>query len=196
MPRNASLPQMEVIGQFHNSYIIAQGEAGLYIIDQHAAQERYHYEVIKEKILSGNNDKQPLLLPISIETTATAISQIEDLNTAFASLGIELEVFGNTTLVVRDLPTWIQDTDEPAFLQDLIDLWLKDGEIDETKLRHLAIATMACHSSIRFHRSLSLDEMKQVIKDLGKCEQPFHCPHGRPTFICMSDAQLVKEFLR
>lgn len=196
VPRNASLPQMEVIGQFHNSYIIAQGEAGLYIIDQHAAQERYHYEVIKEKILSGNNDKQPLLLPISIETTATAISQIEDLNTAFASLGIELEVFGNTTLVVRDLPTWIQDTDEPAFLQDLIDLWLKDGEIDETKLRHLAIATMACHSSIRFHRSLSLDEMKQVIKDLGKCEQPFHCPHGRPTFICMSDAQLVKEFLR
>lgn len=195
-PRNRSLPQMEVIGQFHNSYIIAQGEAGLYIIDQHAAQERYHYEVIRDKILSGNNDTQPLLLPISIETTAVAISQIEEMNKAFSILGIQLEVFGNTTLVVRDLPTWIQDTDEPAFLQDLVDVWIKEGEVNEEKLRHLAIATMACHSSIRFHRSLTMDEMKQVILDLEKCEQPFHCPHGRPTFICMSDAQLVKEFLR
>lgn len=195
-PKNISFPMMEVIGQFHNNYILAQGEAGLYIIDQHAAQERYHFEVIKEKILSGVKDTQPLLLPISIETTPSAILQADQLNQSFASLGIQMEVFGDTTFVVRDIPIWLKDTDEQAFLQDLIDIWLKEGEVKEEKLRHLAIATMACHSSIRFHRSLTIDEMKQVIKDLEKCEQPFHCPHGRPTFICLSDDQLVKEFLR
>lgn len=190
------LPQMEVIGQFHNSYILAQGEAGLYIIDQHAAQERYHYEVIKEKILSGNRDTQPLLIPISIESNVMAISQVDSINQSLRVLGIELEVFGDTTFVVRQLPTWMQDMDEQAFIQDMIDIWMKDQVVNEEKLRHLAIATMACHSSIRFHRSLTMEEMKQVILDLEKCEQPFHCPHGRPTFICMSDKQLVKEFLR
>lgn len=194
--RNISFPEMEVIGQFHQSYILAQGEAGLYIIDQHAAQERYHYEVLREKILLGNNDSQPLIVPISIETNATAVSQIDAINECFAILGITLEVFGNTTFIVRELPTWVQELDELHFLQDLIDVYIKEGEVNEEKLRHLAIATMACHSSIRFHRTLTLEEMKQVILDLRKCEQPFHCPHGRPTFVCISDDQLVKEFLR
>lgn len=195
-PLNEALPQMEVIGQFHNSYILAQGEGGLYIIDQHAAQERYHFEVIKKKILSGNNDAQPLLLPISLEASTAAIAQLDAMNESFKALGITLEIFGDTTLVVRQLPTWMQDIEEAAFLQDMIDVWMKDQEVNEEKLRHLAISTMACHSSIRFHRSLTMEEMKQVIVDLGKCEQPFHCPHGRPTFICMSDKQLIKEFLR
>lgn len=195
-PLNEALPQMEVIGQFHNSYILAQGEGGLYIIDQHAAQERYHFEMIKKKILSGNNDAQPLLLPISLEASTAAIAQLDAMNESFKSLGITLEIFGDTTLVVRQLPTWMQDIEEAAFLQDMIDVWMKDQEVNEEKLRHLAISTMACHSSIRFHRSLTMEEMKQVIVDLGKCEQPFHCPHGRPTFICMSDKQLIKEFLR
>lgn len=191
-----SLPQMEVIGQFHNSYILAQGEEGLYIIDQHAAQERYHYEVIRNKILSGNNDVQPLLIPISIDAGTVAIAQLDAINESFSAIGIELEIFGDTSFVVRQLPTWMQDIEEVEFLQDMIDGWIKDQEVNAEKLRHLAIATMACHSSIRFHRSLTFEEMKQVILDLEKCEQPFHCPHGRPTFICMSDKQLVKEFLR
>ncbi len=194
--RNVCLPEMEVIGQFHQSYILAQGEAGLYIIDQHAAQERYHFEVLREKILSGNNDVQPLIVPISIETDTVAVSQVDALNESFSALGIRLEVFGNTTFVVRELPTWVQDLDEVHFLQDLVDLFLKEGEVHEEKIRHLAISTMACHSSIRFHRTLTLEEMKQVLLDLRKCEQPFHCPHGRPTFICLSDDQLIKEFLR
>ena len=88
------------------------------------------------------------------------------------------------------------DAAEQAFLQDLVDQWIKDEHIDEARIRHLAIATMACHSSIRFHRNLTLAEMQQVITDLGKCEQPFHCPHGRPTFICITDEQLTKQFLR
>ena len=195
-PQNECLPSMQVIGQFHQSYILAQGEAGLYIIDQHAAQERYHFEVIKQQILSGNNDTQPMLIPISLEVDSRVKVRLNELNEAMSVLGIQLEEFGNNALILRDLPTWMQQLNEEAFLQDVIDQWLKNEDIDESKLRHLAIATMACHSSIRFHRSLTHAEMQQVIDDLGKCEQPFHCPHGRPTFICITDEQLTKQFLR
>ena len=193
---NPSLPQLHVIGQFHNSYILAEGEKGLYIIDQHAAQERYHYEMIQKQILSGVKDTQPLLIPITVETTISAVSRIDDLNALLEQVGIHFEVFGNTTLLCRELPIWLKDTKEEAFLQDMIDLWQKDDEISLDKLRKHTIATMACHSSIRFHRSLTMEEMKQVILDLGKCEQPFHCPHGRPTLICYEDKGLIHDFER
>lgn len=195
-PVNPSLPQLQVIGQFHKCYILAEGEKGLYIIDQHAAQERYHFEIIQKQILEGNNGGQPLLLPITIESTISAVGQVKELNTLFEQLGIHLEVFGDNTFVCRELPIWMGDVNEKSFLQDLIDLWEKDKEVSIEKMRKHAIATMACHSSIRFNRSLTMDEMKKVIVDLGKCEQPFHCPHGRPTLICMTDKELIKEFER
>ena len=173
---------------------MAEGEKGLYIIDQHAAQERYHYEMIQKQILSGVKDTPPLLIPITVETTISAVSRIDDLNALLEQVGIHFEVFGNTTLLCRELPIWLKDTKEEAFLQDMIDLWQKDDEISLDKLRKHTIATMACHSSIRFHRSLTMEEMKQVILDLGKCEQPFHCPHGRPTLICYEDKDLIHDF--
>lgn len=196
LAKNPSLPQLQVIGQFHNCYIIAQGEKGLYIIDQHAAQERYHYEIIRKQILEGVKDTQPLLLPITIESSISAVSQVDTINEMMEQLGIHLDVFGNNTFIVRELPVWMKDTEEEAFIRDMIDYFEQDNETGIDKLRKHAIATMACHSSIRFHRTLTMEEMKQVIADLGKCEQPFHCPHGRPTLICLSDNDLIKEFER
>ncbi|MEG0289874.1 MAG: DNA mismatch repair endonuclease MutL [Erysipelotrichaceae bacterium] len=193
---NESFPNMQVLAQMHGRYILAQGDEGLYIIDQHAAQERYHYEVISKMIEEGNRDAQPLLFPISIETSLSVIAQYEAMNQVFLQLGIQLEVFGDHTLIARELPVWMKDCDEVAFIQDMIDVYQQDHEISLDRLRKKAIATMACHSSIRFNRNLSLDEMKQVVDDLKKCVQPFHCPHGRPTFICMSEKQLEKEFER
>lgn len=195
-PKNPSLPQLRVIGQFHNCYIIAEGEKGLYIIDQHAAQERYHYEVIRAQILAGENDAQPLLLPVTIEASISAVTQLNEINAVMKQLGIQFEAFGENTLVCRELPTWMKDVEETAFLQDMIDIWEKDKDLCLEKLRKHAIATMACHSSIRFNRSLTIEEMKQVIVDLGKCEQPFHCPHGRPTLICMEERDLIHDFER
>ncbi len=195
-PKNPSLPQLRVIGQFHNCYIIAEGEKGLYIIDQHAAQERYHYEVIRNKILAGENESQPLLLPLTIETTVSAVLQLEEVNKAMEYIGIHLESFGEMTLLCREIPSWMQDIEEKEFIQDMIDVWEKDKEISLEKFRKHAIATMACHSSIRFNRNLTIDEMKRVIEDLEKCEQPFHCPHGRPTLICIEEKDLIHDFER
>lgn len=190
------LPKLEVIGQFHKSYILAQGEDGLYIIDQHAAQERYHYEQIRCAILSGNIDTQQLLIPLQIETSMYAVSRLDELNECLSQLGIHFDSFGERTLICRSLPLWMKQVDETAFLVDMIDLWQQDQQINIVSLREHAIATMACHSSIRFNRSLTLEEMKRVLYDLDQCEQPFHCPHGRPTIICMKDEQLRKEFER
>lgn len=190
------LPQLQVIGQFHKSYILAQGDEGLYIIDQHAAQERYHYEQIRKAILSGDTNNQQLLLPLQIETTIYAVSRIDELNALLENIGIHFEEFGEQTLLCRSLPVWMKQVDEVGFLQDMIDIWQRDQHIDIAALREHAIATMACHSSIRFNRALTIEEMQKVIYDLDQCEQPFHCPHGRPTIICMSDAQLRKEFER
>ena len=190
------LPKLEVIGQFHKSYILAQGEDGLYIIDQHAAQERYHYEQIRCAILSGNIDTQQLLIPLQIETSMYAVSRLDELNECLSQLGIHFDSFGERTLICRSLPLWMKQVDETAFLVDMIDLWQQDQQINIVSLREHAIATMACHSSIRFNRSLTMEEMKKVLYDLDQCEQPFHCPHGRPTIICMKDEQLRKEFER
>lgn len=195
-PAHQRLPELKVIGQFHRSYILAEGEEGLYIIDQHAAQERYHYEQIRSAILSGQKDTQMLVLPLQIETSPHAVSRIDELNALLGSLGIQFEAFGEQTLLCRELPVWMKDVDEAAFLRDMIDIWQRDERIDIARLREHAIATMACHSSIRFNRTLNEEEMKRVIDDLNQCEQPFHCPHGRPTIVCMSDAQLRKEFER
>lgn len=196
LPKNPSLPQLRVIGQFHNSYIIAEGDKGLYIIDQHAAQERYHFEIIRKAILEGVKDTQPLLIPLTIDTSLSIITQIDDVNAMLNQIGIHVEVFGDATLVCREIPTWMKDIEEVAFIQDMIDIWEKDKEQSIEKLRKHTIATMACHSSIRFHRTLTMEEMKQVIIDLGKCEQPFHCPHGRPTLICLDEKDLIKDFER
>lgn len=196
MARNPSFPQMEVIGQLHSCYILAQGENGLYIIDQHAAQERYHFESLQEMVLQGVQDSQPLLVPLTIESTIAALARIEDINTLFSAIGIQLEAFGSHTFVLRELPIWMQGVEEEKCIQDMLDYYLKNEEISLEGLRKHAIATLACHSSIRFHRNLTMDEMKKVIYDLSLCEQPFHCPHGRPTFIDLPLKDLEKDFLR
>lgn len=193
---NPSFPYMKVIGQLHDCYILAQSEQGMYIIDQHAAQERYHYEQIKKLVLEGVCDTQPLLIPITIESTSGALAQIQDMNQLFNQIGIHLEAFGNQTFVVRELPVWVSHVEEEKLIQDMIDFYLKNREINLESLRKHAIASMACHSSIRFHRHLTMEEMQQVIEDLRKCEQPYHCPHGRPTFIELTLKDMEKDFLR
>lgn len=192
----AKLPIMHVVGQLHGSYILAQGDAGLYIIDQHAAQEKYHYEQIKKKIESSTHDKQQALIPLSIDVDQNVAQQFEEVKAIFSSIDINLELFGERTLLLREIPYWLQNTEYDQFLIDMIDIWKDDHKINLLQLRKHAIATAACHSSIRFNRKLNLAEMQKVIDDLNSCDQPYHCPHGRPTFICISTKDLQKEFER
>lgn len=187
---------LQVLAQLHDSYILCSNEEGLVIVDQHAAQERYHYEQLNEKLLVQCTNKQPLMVPIQLDVSSNVLAQYMTINEKTAFFGIEFEAFGTDQLILREIPLWFHDVDQKQFLQDLLDYFVENQDVDMAKLRKHMIATMACHSSIRFNRPLSMQEMEQVILDLQKCKQPYHCPHGRPTVIVMSDGELRKEFER
>lgn len=187
---------LQVLAQLHDSYILCSNEDGLVIVDQHAAQERYHYEQIKEAFNQKVTQKQPLMAPIQLDVSPDVMAQVDTINEKVDYFGLNFEAFGTDQLIVREVPLWFQDVHQEDFLQDLIDYFMQNQQVDLNALRHKVLATMACHSSIRFNRPLSMDEMKQVIEDLKKCKQPYHCPHGRPTVITLSDNDLRKEFER
>ena len=191
-----SFPNMQVIGQLHGKYILAEDENHLYIVDQHAAQEKYHYEQYNAHFEKPVTEFFELLIPVQLEIGSSGLQRIHELNESFNQIGIQLEAFGGNTIVVRRVPIWMHQVDMDLFLKDMIDYYFEEKDISLPKLRKHAIATMACHTSIRFNRYLSKEEMHQVIEDLKVCQDPFHCPHGRPTFMRLADKQLEKEFYR
>ena len=188
-------PIMEVIGQLHEKFILCAVQEGLVVMDQHAAQERVNYEKF-QRMLNQNPAMMELLVPITIHTSADIVSRLEKLNEAISDLHVQFEAFGNDTLLVREVPSWLADLEEEAFLIDVVEAFKEDKEVKYTKMEKKKIATMACHHSIRFNRSLTMQEMKEVVDQLSLCENPYHCPHGRPTFITLEEKELVKEFLR
>lgn len=190
------LPEMTVIGQLHEKFILCATEKGLAILDQHACQERVHYEEILERL----NDAEPvmtdLLIPISILAGNDLVERVDEINESIKDMHIEFEPFGRDTLVVRRVPMWMKDIEEERFLQDIIDNFKNDRESKYARMEKKKIATTACHSSIRFNRTLTMDEMKEVVRQLYKCQNPYHCPHGRPTLVILDEKELTKEFYR
>ena len=136
------------------------------------------------------------MVPIQLHVSSDLVAQVEKINEQVSFFGLSFDVFGTDQLLVREIPLWFQDVHQEDFFYDLLDYFAQNQEVDMEMLRKHVIATMACHSSIRFHRALNQSEMEQVILDLQKCKQPYHCPHGRPTVITMSDKDLRKEFER
>lgn len=195
VPRK-TFPQMQVLAQMHGKYILAQDEHALYIIDQHAAQERVHFEEVQQRFLDQEPTMQDLLVPIILEGSASVAARLQEMNELLQPMHIHLENFGQNSLICRQLPAWMSEIDEQAFLQDVLDLWKDGREVRAEDLQRHRLATIACHHSIRFNRVLSLGEMQEVIEQLARCEQPYHCPHGRPTFITITEKQLIKEFQR
>lgn len=189
-----AFPSMRIIGQMHGKFILAENEKGLYIIDQHAAQERVHYEEIINKLDSSAS--VDLLVPVMLKVTSDVVDNIGELNKSVSDLNVEYEAFASDCLVVRRVPVWMQEVDEQRLLMDLIDYFKQDYKASRAKIQKHKIATMACHRSIRFNRILTMEEMVQVVDELKACEQPFECPHGRPTFVLIEDKVMEREFLR
>ena len=190
-----AFPHMDVIGQFHEKFILCAVKEGLAIIDQHAAQERVHYEEYCQK-LNTNPVMMDTLVPLVVHAGSDLVARVDEINAAAADLHVTFEPFGPDTLTVRSVPSWMKDLEELAFLEDVIDQFRNDRESRYTRMEKKRIATMACHHSIRFNRSLTMDEMKEVVRQLSLCENPYHCPHGRPTFVILDEKELTKEFLR
>ncbi|MDO9592300.1 MAG: DNA mismatch repair protein MutL, partial [Erysipelotrichaceae bacterium] len=169
---------------------------GLYILDQHAAMERIRYEHYQKQLLHGDQSMQPLLIPVIIEGRKKSRIRFDELAQLLLTMKIELEMLSDSQFIVRQLPVWMSEIDAQAAIEDLFESFENDVWQDESSLRKAAIASLACHSSVRFNQNLSVSEMQSIIDGLGKCQQPYHCPHGRPTFVLIDGNRLLKEFNR
>jgi len=188
--------QPQVIGQVFGKYIVATWQDELWLIDQHAAQERCNYEKFRESLIQDKPAVQMINLP-PLEVTTAHIQRLKEINDKLTILNISFEEFGRNKLLVRSLPVWISEIDIEKFLFDLLDYCMTEtGEPDIGEMRKAALASLACHSSVKFNEILSSNQQTALVNELLKCENPYHCPHGRPTIVKLSDKQLTKEFER
>lgn len=189
-------PNLIPIGQIHNTYIVCQGDNGMYIVDQHAANERINYEKFDRELNKNINIVEPLI-PYMINLNPSDIMKLTDSRLdLLRSIGIECELFGSNALRVSKLPAFMKENDEGAYLEELITQVLLKDKIDISMLRKHVIATMACKASIKANDRLSLTEMNDLLNDLFMCDNPTTCPHGRPTIIHFSKYDIEKMFKR
>ena len=195
-PPKERVPIMYPIGQMHGTYILAQNENGLYIIDQHAAQERIKYEYFREKVGEVEPEVQDLLVPLTLhysKNEAIIIDQhLEDL----AKVGVFLESFGSGSYIVRCHPTWFPKGEETMLIEEIIQQVLDDRNIDIKKLREEAAIMMSCKGSIKANHPLRDDEIRALLDELRRTSDPFTCPHGRPIIIHYSTYEMEKMFKR
>lgn len=190
-------PELEVVGQIHGTYIVAQSNDGFYLVDQHAAQERIKYEYFREKVGDiDSNERQALLLPLTFHYSRDEAIRLKDHLTVLSDSGVFLEEFGDTSFIVREYPTWFPKGFEQEVIEDLIEQTLTERKVDVKKLREDAAIMMSCKRSIKANHFLQKHEMERLLMDLKKAEQPFTCPHGRPVIIHFKTYDVEKMFKR
>ncbi|WP_338782016.1 DNA mismatch repair endonuclease MutL [Metabacillus sp. FJAT-52054] len=190
------VPPMYPIGQMHGTYILAQNETGLYMIDQHAAQERIKYEYFREKVGSMEKEVQELLVPITLHYSHDEALRIGESLNALAEVGVFLEPFGGSSYIVRSHPQWFPSGREQFVIEEMIQQVLDLKKPDVKKLREEAAILMSCKASIKANRYLRLDEMTALLEELRRTEDPFTCPHGRPVIVHFTTYEMEKMFKR
>lgn len=190
-------PEVDIIGQIHGTYIIAQSEDGFYLIDQHAAQERIKYEYFKEMVGEVNaGERQALLLPLTFHYSADEALHLHEYMDALNEVGVYLEDFGQHSFIVRDHPTWFPKGMEQEIIESLIEQVLHERKTDIKKLREAAAIMMSCKKSIKANHYLDKQQMTRLLVDLKKCDNPFTCPHGRPVVVHFRTYEIEKMFKR
>ena len=190
---------LRVIGQLHQTYILCESGSGMIAIDQHAAHERVVYEQLKARRQDLRTSAQRLLVPETVELQHQEAALLEHLIPEFGALGLDIEPFGGTTYIVTAIPTLLSGREIVPLireiLENLVELGLRTGDgLGEALDRCLML--MACHGAIRAHQKLSSEQIRALLRQLDDCENPAHCPHGRPTWIRWTVRDLDKMFKR
>lgn len=191
-----TFPHLEYFGQMHGTYLFAQSEAGLYIVDQHAAQERIKYEYYREKIGEVGTDLQNLLVPIVLEYPQDEWLRIIEKKEVLEEVGIYLEDFGQRSFIIREHPTWYEKGKEEEVIQEIIAIVLETGQFNVAKFREETAIMMSCKKSIKANHYLNPEQGRILLADLAQCENPFNCPHGRPVLIHFSNREMERMFKR
>jgi len=193
-PEPAKLPPLRVLGQMAQTYIIAEGPEGMYLVDQHAAHERVLYERLMAERAKMAVASQALLEPLTIELPfqpgIAGGESLEFLN----HLGFDIEPFGGDTYLVRAVPAMLAKGDIGQAIVEIVDELTEGGTVEVGKER--ALISLVCHSAVRAGQTLSMEEMRDLIRQLEETAMPRTCPHGRPTMVHLSAEQLAREFGR
>ena len=188
---------LKVIGQFHDTYILCESAEGLVLIDQHAAHERIIFEQLKNRSPASKKSAQKLLIPETIDLGYREAKILEGLIPDLNELGLEIEPFGGNTFVVKSVPALLENKEVKPLVMEIVE---KIAQIGFTpgleKAIDQCLILMACHGAIRANQKLSDEEIKGLLDQLDKCDQPSNCPHGRPTWISWSIKDFEKSFKR
>ncbi|MCJ2386259.1 DNA mismatch repair endonuclease MutL [Pediococcus acidilactici] len=195
-PSTSRFPALTYIGQMHGTYLFAEADDGLYIIDQHAAQERINYEYYRVQIGQVSDDQQDLLVPIYLDYSTTDTLRIKEKQSVLEACGLYLEEFGRNTFIVRHHPTWFKKGQEEDTVKEMVDYVLNDRNMTVAKFREATSIMMSCKRAIKANHHLDDLQAKQLLKDLAKVENPFNCPHGRPVLVHFSTTDMEKMFKR
>lgn len=194
--QGSRVPPLYPIGQMHGTYIFAQNEKGLYIIDQHAAQERIKYEYFKEKVGQVESELQDMLIPLTFEYSTDDYIKIDEYKEELEKVGVFLEPFGHNSFIIRSHPQWLPKGEEKEIIEDMIEQLLSMKRVDIKKLREEAAIMMSCKASIKANHHLRNDEIQALLDELRQTTDPFTCPHGRPIIIQYSVYEMEKMFKR
>ncbi|WP_455485913.1 DNA mismatch repair endonuclease MutL [Gemella sp.] len=190
-----TLPDLKVLAQIFKTYILSEADNKLFLIDQHAAAERYNYEKLQREFIERKNYKKQMLIPLMFDFSVEEAAEIRNNLEKFEELGIVFEEFGDNSYVVREFPGWIEE-DEEQMIKIIVEKVLRNNNITFNELRNDAIAMASCKMSIKANQVLTDVEMNKVISDLYECKNPFTCPHGRPIITKMEKKDLEKMFKR
>lgn len=195
-PSKDRFPDLQYLGQFHGTFLLAQAKTGLYILDQHAAQERINYEYYRQAIGEVSTDAQNLLVPLVLDYPTTDAMKINEHSEVLQQVGINPEPFGQNSFIIRSHPTWFKEGQEEATIREMIDWTIDDGKLSVAQFREKTAIMMSCKRAIKANHYLNAEQAKALLKKLPECENPFNCPHGRPVLVHFSDTDLEKMFKR
>ena len=185
------------VGQVHGTYIIAENEDGMFILDQHAAHERINYEMIKKRFQDDKPTYTDMLIPFSIELTASDFATFMENKQVLEDLGFKIEEFGINTIVIKSHPTWLTKNFENDNLKTIVDLViLNHKKFNKDRFLDSLAKMVSCKMSVKANEHLSKEQMEQLLNDLVKCDNPYNCCHGRPSIMKFTNYELEKMFKR
>ena len=191
-----ALPDIKIIGQIFGTYWIMEYDGNVYMIDQHAAHEKVMYEKFVKEILANKVTSQNLLPPVVVTLSGSQRQIAEEISDHLHKLGFEIEPFGGNEYVIKAVPTELFGISEKEMLFDIIDQYSLEGKKATPDTVLSKLATMACKAAIKGNMNISLLEAKALIEELMSLDNPYNCPHGRPTMIFMSKSDVEKKFKR
>ena len=191
-----ALPDIKIIGQIFGTYWIMEFDGSVYMIDQHAAHEKVMYEKFVKEISANKVTSQNLLPSVVVTLSGSQRQIVEEINDHLNKLGFEIEPFGGNEYVIKAVPTELFGISEKEMLFDIIDQYSLEGKKATPDTVLSKLATMACKAAIKGNMNISLLEAKALIEELMSLDNPYNCPHGRPTMIFMSKSDVEKKFKR